>query len=607
MSVEAAPLPESRERSPLHGVAAWLSFALPLGLTLWRATGSTQWRDDMPIVRALGFVPFGGEGVLSSVAMQLLTLLPFGGRISRASLVGVIGVALLSRLVFVLASRVMEHNAWTPRLTPWLALAASLTAALSTSMQLEGTIAGGAPLAASLVLLGLLLRPTAQRHDARVWLGFGAFVALTTLESHAAGVALLFALAVQVGVLGDAPSRRSVVLAVCGAGFTAALCLTPMLLRTLSERAWIHLGLGLSAAGAVAADSAVDRPGALAVWLNEAGIISMTLAAVGALWGLARARTRWIVAPLCALVVADLAFPASMTGMLAPDSLAAVRLNALAVAAILSVLGVHSVAFLAMHAKLPFGRPIAALLVAFQATLVLMTAEDSSYVANRRSQLAADVWTDEALGRLPPRSLVLVQNEAVAWRLWAARTVRGARPDVVVVPIPLLDRGSVARRLLALEPGLAPLIRDMSLTGRPHEYALSSLSDLRPLYVELDPEWDRRLVHHVVPQALWMGFAPHARGRSDRRVAFRKGLNSSRRVFEAATRDGYNDEATLEILASRTREQATALALLGDRQMLAHLVYDLRAIDRNHPFVVELTKKMKRSRRGSIDLASLKH
>jgi hypothetical protein len=607
VSVEAGPLPETRQRTALFGILAWLSFALPLCVTLWRASASTQWRDDMPIVRALGFVPLGGEGVLSSLAMQLLSLLPFGGLVSRASLVGVLGVALLSRLVFATATRLLDQNAWTPRLSPWLAFGAALTTALSSSVQLEGTIAGGAPLAASLVLIGLLARPDPRRHDARVWLGFGAFVALTALESHAAGAALLFALVVQVGILGDAPSRRSFVLAVCGALFTAGLCLLPALLRTLSDRAWVHLGFGLSAVGAMAPDGAADRPGAVAVWLKEIGIVSLSLAAIGSLWGLLRSRTRWVIAPLLALVVADLVFPASRTGLLSPDGLAAVRLNALSVAAVAAVLGVHTIALFVLRAELPFARPIAALLVAFQATLVLMTTEDSSYVSNRRSQLSADVWTDEALERLPPRSLVLVRNEAVAWRLWAARTVRGARPDVVVVPIPILDRGSVARDLLTLEPGLAPLIRDMSLTGKPGEFALSSLADIRPLFIELDPEWDKRLVHHVVPDALWMGFAPHARGRSDRQVAFKSGLSSFSRVFDAATKDGFNDAATLEILGSRAREQAYALAMLGDREMVAHLVYDLRTIDKQHPFVVELGKKLKKKRRGKIDVASLQH
>ncbi|MEZ4223056.1 MAG: hypothetical protein R3B13_19085 [Polyangiaceae bacterium] len=605
MIVEAGPHPPTRERGLLPSVLAWLSFAVPLGLTLWRASASPQWRDDMPLVRALGFVPLGGEGVLSSVMMQVLALLPFGGRVARASLVGAIGVALLAYMIFVVAQRVMDQNAWTPRLTAWLAFAAAMTGALSSSVQAEGTLASGAPLAAALVLLGLLLRPDPARHDARVWLGFGAFVALTAVESHAAGGALLLAWVVQVGVVGDAPPRRSVVLAVVGGALCAGMCLLPTLLRSLTDRAWVHLGLGLSAAGVVSSDGAAARPGALAVWLGEIGVVSLGVAAVGAVWGTFRARTRWMVAPLLAVLLADWAFPASRAGLLAADPLASVRLAALSVMAILAVVGVHSVALFVLRAQIPFGRAIATLLVAFQATLVLMTAEDSAYVANRRHQFGADVWSEEALGALPPRSLLLVQDEAVAWRLWVERTVRGARPDVVVVPVPLLDRGNVAGQLLTLEPQLTLLIRDMSLNGRPGEYALSSLADSRPLFVELDPEWDKRLVQHVVPEALWLGFAPHARGRSDRTAAFRGGMKSFQRVLSASQRDGFRDEATLEVLASRARSQAVALGLLGDREMVAHLVYDLRSIDREHPFVVELAKRMKSKSRGRIDVASL--
>ena len=46
-------------------------------------------------------------------------------------------------------------------------------------------------------------------------------------------------------------------------------------------------------------------------------------------------------------------------------------------------------------------RPAAVLLVVFNFTLVLVTAEDSSYITNRRSQYGAEVWTDEALGNVP--------------------------------------------------------------------------------------------------------------------------------------------------------------------------------------------------------------
>jgi hypothetical protein len=74
-------------RAPRHwldATCAWLALAIPLGLTLMRSSPSTQWRDDLAVVRGLGLVPFGGEGVPSTVLMQLAALLPIGGRLLRA-------------------------------------------------------------------------------------------------------------------------------------------------------------------------------------------------------------------------------------------------------------------------------------------------------------------------------------------------------------------------------------------------------------------------------------------------------------------------------------------------------------------------------------------
>ncbi len=277
----------------------------------------------------------------------------------------------------------------------------------------------------------------------------------------------------------------------------------------------------------------------------------------------------------------------------------------MAALAIGAALGVHTLAVGLAHAKVPFAQPAAALLVVFDFTLVLMTGEDSSYVADRRSQNAAEVWTDEALSALPSRSLLLVRSEAVAWRLWAARVVRGERPDLVVVPLPLLDKGSVATSLLQMEPALAPLIREMSLAGRPNEYALSTLSDARPLYVELDPSWDRRFVDHVVPKQLWLGFAPHALGRSDRTAARERGRNAFERVLSAARTPEHSDAATLAILGARAEEQAYALAALGDRSAVTEIIADIKRINPDSPFASELEARMKKHRRGRVDVSGL--
>lgn len=593
------------QRHWLDPVCAWLALGVPLIITILRASPATQWRDDLSVVRGLGIVPVGGEGTLSSLLMQLFSLLPVGGRLLRASLVSAVGVALSARLAYALARRLLDDNAVTPRLTPPLALAAALIATLCPVWQLEGTIAGGATLSVALVLAGLLLRPRAGARDARVWFGFGALISLTVFESHVAGLALMLVLGVQVAVLAEVPPRRNVLLCAAGAGVAALLCLVPALVRPLSGRAWVDLGYGLSTARVAAVDVAARHPGALTAWLRDVGVVSMGLAVLGGAWGLVRARTRWLMAPLAALVLADVVFPASRAGVLSPDPLSPLRLSAVIALAIAAALGVHTLALGLGRARVPMARPAAVLLVVFNFTLVLVTAQDSSYVANRRSQYGAEVWTDEALGDLPPRSMLLIRSPAVAWRLWAARLVRGERPDIVIVPLPLLDRGSIAEDLLAREPKLAPLVRDMAIRGKPTEYSLSTLADARPLYVELDPHWDQRLVDHLTPRPMWLGFAPHALGRSDRTPALAEGQKAFSRVLAAAITPTHRDRATLAVLESRAQEQAVALAALGDRDSVRAILADLKKIDPDQPFIAQMDKRFAEDRRGRVDVAGL--
>jgi len=184
-----------------HWLDAWCrraSFLVPFVVTAFRASASSVWRDDLPLARALGLVQAGTEGRVTSVLVELTALLPLGGRWLRASWASAFALALASYLAYLLARRLLERSLTTPRLTPTLALAASLTATLAQSFQLEGTVAGGAPLATALVLGGLLVGFEALgRRDLRYSVALGVIVGLTLAEAHAAALVLLFALGVQ--------------------------------------------------------------------------------------------------------------------------------------------------------------------------------------------------------------------------------------------------------------------------------------------------------------------------------------------------------------------------------------------------------------------------
>jgi hypothetical protein len=257
------------------------------------------------------------------------------------------------------------------------------------------------------------------------------------------------------------------------------------------------------------------------------------------------------------------------------------------------------------HARLALFRPALAFGGALGVALVLVGWEDSGRAADRRKLYAAEIWTDEALGSLPHGSVVLVRTPPIAWRLWASHLARGARPDLIVVPTALLDRPSVAAHLLELEPALDALIREVGVSGRPTEYALSSLADARPLFVEFDPAWDPRLLDHLVPRTFWLRFAPHALGRSDRARALESSRRAFARVYDHAADPARPDAATLSVLYHRGREQALTLAALGDRSSVRRVLADLTPIHAAEPFVVALRERLKDDSRGGVDVTGL--
>jgi hypothetical protein len=545
-----------------------LSLCAPLVLTLLRAAPGSDWRDDQPALSGLGLLPLGSEGWLSLLGSQLANALPFGGRWLRAAWVQAFALSLVSGLLFGRAQRLLAANHDAPRLTPLLALAASLTAVLSPTFQLEGTIIGGATLGTLAALLTLSASERLPARDVRSSLVLGALFALTAVESHAAALALVLALLVRGVARRRLPDAHSAWFACAGAASVVGLMLVGLLGRSLAPSAWLDLGLGLGQSSLLAAEVPTESTTALSAWLAEVGVIPFALALAGISLGLLRRVTRLLVLPLFVWVLLDLALPAARVGILSADPFGPTRLLAVSALGLGAALGVQAAALALLRTRLPFTQPAAVLLVVFDFTLVFVGSEASAAATERRDSVTTEVWTDEGLASLPQNALVLARSEAVAWRLWSAQLVRGERPDVVVVPTALLERGGLRRRLLAEEPALAPLLRDMALAGKPGEYALSTLSDARPLFVELDQGWDERLNEHIVPQSFWLRFRANPVGRSDRNTALARAGRRFDRVIEAVAPDkhGESARATRAVVVAGLRQRALFLAARRDRE-----------------------------------------
>lgn len=499
----------------------------------------------------------------------------------------------------------------TSRLLALVAAIAALTASLSPAWQLEGTVGGGAMwatcavLAAVSVALSFAERPEGSVGDApgrarnggvRPWLLLGGLTGAAFAERPVAGICAAAATAIvllvprlQTALLDGAdrlaarllrrradpahalvsptPFARDSLLAAAGAAiFTGMLLLSPVVLRPLAPRAWADLGHFLSTTSVAALDTPVPETSALSAWGREVGVLSLAIAFGGALLGLLRPRTRAPIAALLVLVALDTLLPARLASFLTADPFAPLRCVSIAALAVGSAFGVHEITVTLRRSRVRFAKPASVLVVTFHVTLIALTSEEAALASDRDIHVAAEVWTDEALESLPHRSAVLVRSPAIAWRLWAARSVRGERPDVLVIPAPLLGRGRVTEVLLSNERAMSLLLRDMALTGSPSEHALSTLADARPLFVELFPGWPQRLFRHLSVNGLWLGYTPEPRGPSDRKLALLAQAAPLSRVLRAVGEASQADPSTGAIVAESLKGQAALLIALGETE-----------------------------------------
>lgn len=434
-------------------------------------------------------------------------------------------------------------------------------------------LATAAALAAMTVALGCASPEVgAPEAGPRSWIALGALVGATFAESPMTGFAALCATAVILthrALLGPRfrpalPINRAVTLALVSAVGVAALLLAPLALRPLAARAFADIGRALSASSLAALDVASSRTTAFEAWMREVSLVSLGIAAAGVVLALVRARTRALFLPFIVFLALDTLLPARTAGALSVDPLASFRALAVASIAVGSALGVSEIVGYLRRARVPMAKSGAVLVVVFHVTLVALTSEEAGVSADRSEQLAAEVWVDEALGALEPRAAILVRSPAVAWRLWAARVTRGERPDVIVIPIPLLNRGHVAASLLAEGRAIEPLIRDFALTGEPTEVALSTLADARPLHVELDLRWSKRLVSHLAVDGLWLEYAPQPLGPSDRKLFASAQAAPMKRALSAITASLAPDASTASVVANTMAGHASVLTTLGD-------------------------------------------
>jgi len=120
---------------------------------------------------------------------------------------------------------------------------------------------------------------------------------------------------------------------------------------------------------------------------------------------------------------------------------------------------------------------------------------------------------------------------------------------------------------------MEPLLRDFAMSGEPTEFTLSTLADARPLHVELDRRWGKRIVSHLSVDGLWLEYAPQPLGPSDRKLGAKAQSAPLTRVLAAANAGGVPDAPTSSVVAEALIGQSSALMSLGEHDA-AQALYD---------------------------------
>jgi hypothetical protein len=238
------------------------------------------------------------------------------------------------------------------------------------------------------------------------------------------------------------------------------------------------------------------------------------------------------------------------------------------------------------EAKVPAARASAAMVLVLLLVIPVDEADETLLRSLPRAEGAAAVWDDLAWGALPPLSVVLVTDPRLARRAAAAEAEGSLRGDLAVIPVGA--PGVAAARVLATDPALVPLWRDLALTGTPSEASLSSLATSRPLMMAYEPRWGRALGRHLVPAGLLDRFEPEPRGASDRRRALDAFGAKRDRLARAAAKDP--DLAAAAAYLARAR--AIDVAASGDRDLVGRAVEDLRALSPEDPLAITIVARV---------------
>jgi hypothetical protein len=215
-------------------VGAAISFVAPFAVVIGHAATGSVWRDDLVVLRGLGWVGLGRTGAVSALFAQAAFYVPLGSVHFRLALMAAVVLGAAGCAVYAFTRDVLARQAESPLLTDALATIAALTATLSATAQEEGALAGGGGAALLLAATILATRPAdalgSRAHALYLGMLGGALVAESGLTAIVLGVGI--ALAFAVGE--NRPDPRATLWALGGGAASLALLASPAILRRLT-------------------------------------------------------------------------------------------------------------------------------------------------------------------------------------------------------------------------------------------------------------------------------------------------------------------------------------------------------------------------------------
>lgn len=606
MSVSERPSDKEASRiasDRFSRLGAVISFVAPFSVVVAHAGTASIWRDDLALLRGLAWIGWGSSGCVSALLAQLSFFLPVGSLHFRLALVAAVILGAAGGAIHALVRDLLRRgDLQVPLLVEAVATIAALAATLSAAAQREGGALGGVGVALLLAVIALRVRAGEALASPSRAIALGLLVGALVAESPCTALAVVAAIATAHFFEEPRARLRGAPWAAVTAVVTAALLFSPAWLRPFAKSSFFD---GARVFSALLPPPLAGIKDGISERLAAEGMIAVGIAAIGFLYGLKARALRSGVAALGVVLFCDLVATLGEAKWWPRAEVAPLHFLASAVLAAGTAIAVYAIATTLLAWRLPMAKGASILLVMTDLTLAVAAAEEASFTIDRGAWRGAEALTDEIWDDLPPNSVLLLRSRGAARRVATARLAQGTRPDVLVVPVPATSDAHVALRLLRTEPALQKVIQDIALEGRPGEEALTILADARPVFVEFDPSWDRRVFSHFVPDRGWLRFLPEPRGASDRKAAFADLRARSDRVIAASVTGGKPDPETGAMLRSRLMDGAVIAALLGDREDATALAARVGEIPGGELFAAELTQKILATKSGPIDAKAL--